>query len=105
MDFALIKPFKVYKMINFKEFRQTVAQTTGIPPQCQRFWTWVTRLNKTYRPDIAVITEKEGEPVIHYKSKFLVMEFGCFTRTKKEKDNDRSIFRSDNSTSWFRSVP
>ena len=54
VDFDACASFRVPKQTTFEEFRELVAAKLGVAPTKQRYWLFVRRQNKTFRPNAAL---------------------------------------------------
>lgn len=61
--FDLVKEFRVKKASSLKEFKKVVHEFYGVPPEHQRYWNWVSRQNKTLRPDAPLTPAEEEQPL------------------------------------------
>ncbi len=46
-----------------EEFKKTAAENFEVPPERQRYWVWVSRQNKTFRPDAPLTPQEEEAPL------------------------------------------
>eukprot|EP01111_Echinosteliopsis_oligospora_P012912 TRINITY_DN4502_c0_g1_i1.p1 TRINITY_DN4502_c0_g1~~TRINITY_DN4502_c0_g1_i1.p1 ORF type:complete len:1110 (+),score=317.42 TRINITY_DN4502_c0_g1_i1:80-3409(+) len=59
-----VQCLKVRKTSSLKDIRKDViAPSLGVPFERQRFWTWVSRQNKTTRPDTLITAIEEDLPI------------------------------------------
>jgi ubiquitin carboxyl-terminal hydrolase 7 len=77
--FENVKEFRVKKASSLKDFKKVVHEQYGVPPEHQRYWNWVSRQNKTYRPD-APLTHAEEELALEDLTKHSV-ELKLFLET------------------------
>eukprot|EP00026_Physarum_polycephalum_P001323 Phypoly_transcript_01324.p1 GENE.Phypoly_transcript_01324~~Phypoly_transcript_01324.p1 ORF type:complete len:1117 (+),score=280.10 Phypoly_transcript_01324:120-3353(+) len=66
VKFDNVKEFKVKKNSTLKDFKKQAAEYFDIPPERQRYWGWVSRQNKTLRPDSFLTAHEEEIPLEEY---------------------------------------
>ena len=59
VDINEIETIRFKKSENFLGLKEHISKDTGIPPAKMRFWNWITRQNKTTRPEKAFTPEEE----------------------------------------------
>jgi len=64
-----MKKFRVSKKEPFSEVKSLVASEMGVPLDKQRFWSWASRENQTYRPNRAYGPEEDTTKLVDLSNK------------------------------------
>lgn len=77
VDHEAAHRFRVKKEETVADMKQTLARELGVPAERQRLWTWISRQNKTYRPDKPLQAEYEDDtPLMDVKDEAGAPFFG-----------------------------
>jgi len=61
--FENVREFRVKRASTLKEFKKIAAVEFDVPPERQRYWAWVSRQNKTFRPECPISPAAEDLPL------------------------------------------
>jgi ubiquitin carboxyl-terminal hydrolase 7 len=73
-NFANVRSFRVRKDSTLAQLKRRLAVRIGVPPERQRLWVWLSRQNKTYRPDFPLTWDDEVKPISESRARDYFLE-------------------------------
>lgn len=73
-NFAHVRSFRVRRDSTLAQFKRRLAVHIGVPPERQRLWVWLSRQNKTYRPDWPFTFDDELKPLAEARPRDFFLE-------------------------------